>query len=680
MREVRHAVQHPPSAEQIAAVREYLRTRAWRRGVQGTADECGVSRSTLWRFLWTEHVSPTLVAAVTAEVGASAWELRRAAERLRPTSGAVDAHQLRPRLTGADKQTIEALCHTPLATVDEMAAFVRLPANTLRERLARLARRGLADSRPHRLQLVGVRPQRRFFPTREGVVGLAGGSRAGIERLMRLYPVSRQWCRVLAERLDAVAALYRVASIIATLDANEAPVVVTHCRTGPYDLLLRLPSGRTVGLVRQGPMLTNASLRYRIRTIERMNALERPGLTLILTDSEQDMRRVLRAIADPSAHTETLVAVTGDVIADQGEVGGESRVWQQGGYGFASTPTLEPDVPLSTIVAHAHRLAEAYPSLSRAPMGRPLNASRADLPDPAEQFDQAPSALSLRLSRAEKRALDLLAGWPFCSPAQLAGLMDGVSERRANQVLHDLRKHGLVQREELGYLLSDAGLTYLARRDRSAVGPTLDRWTPLRDDEGYIGSLVQTAANQHRHQAGVTELCARLSAEAARSPDHELLDLLPTQRSQISYEHQWTRYPLYPDASFQLSYQDDWHWCLVEFERRATTPRRVPERLRAYRRYFGSDYVRPDHAGQLPLVLFVFETERAESTFLDTAEQVSPAPFLSSHLDAIREQGVLGRSWRAWGARAPDRHRLEQYGQLLGQAPTAPTTRAQQFR
>ncbi len=636
-------MQHPPTAELIETVREYLRTRAWRRGVQRTADHYDVSRSTLWRFLWTEHVSPKLVAAVTAEVGASTWDLRRAAERLRPLSWATEANRPRPKLTSADKQTIEALCHTPLATVDEMAAFVRLPANTLRERLARVAGKGLADSRPHRLQLLGARPQRRFFPTREGIVALAGGNQAGIERLMRLYPVSRQWCRVMAERLDAVAVLYRVASTIALLDTSEAPVVVTHCRTGPYDLLLRLPSGGTIGLVRHGPMLTNASLRYRIRTIERMDATGRPLLTLILTESEQDMRRVLRAIADPSAHTETLVAVTGDVIAVR--VGGERPVWQQGGYGFAAMPTLEPDIPLSTIVAHAHRLADGYPNLSRAPMQQPSSASRSDLPDPAEQFDHAPSALSLTLSRAEKRALDLLAGWPFSSPTQLAGLMDGASERRANQVLHALREHGLVQREELGYLLSDAGLTYLARRDRAAVGPTLDRWTPVRDEEGYIGSLVQTAANQHRHQAGVTWFCARLSAEAARSPGHELLDLLPTQRSQISYEHQWTRYPLYPDASFQLSYRGDWHWCLLEFERRATTPRRVPERLRAYRRYFGSAYVRPDHGGQLPLVLFLFETKRAESTFLDTAEQVSPAPFLSSHLDALPEQGILGCSW-----------------------------------
>ena len=168
-------MQRPPSAEQTQAVREYLRTRVWRRGVQHTADRYGVSRSTLWRFLWTEHVSATLVAAVTADVGASPWELRRAAERLRPLSWTVEANRLRPRLTSADKRTVELLCHTPLATVDEMAALVRLPANTLRERLARLVRKGLAGSRPHRLQLLGARPQRRFFPTREGIVALAGG-------------------------------------------------------------------------------------------------------------------------------------------------------------------------------------------------------------------------------------------------------------------------------------------------------------------------------------------------------------------------------------------------------------------------------------------------------------------------------------------------------------------------
>ena len=552
---------HDP--ELLNAIRDYLRSHTGRRGQQRTAERFGVSRYTLWRFLWKDHVSPRLVAAVTADVGDSIGLLRWATRRLDDIGAQRESGAARRRLTPADAQTLEVLCHTPMSTVNELAAFNRMSANTLRERLSRLAKRGLAESRPHRLQMLGSRPQRRFFPTRDGIVAAAGSS-ADTERLLQRYPASRQWFRVLAERLDAVAVLYRVAAMIAELRAGESPMPVEHCRSGPYDLLLRM-SGGSIGLVRQGPMLSHASLRYRIRTIERLNVRERPLVTLIVVDSEQDMRRVLRTIADPSVHMETFVAVAGEVIVGQGKY----EIWQQGGYGFASTPTLEPDVSLSAIVARVRRLSGVYPNVDRATKRQSSGTAHTALPTPTEQLDQA---LSLTLSRTEKRVLDLIASWPFCSPMQLAGLMAGVSKRHANQVLRSLREQGLVQVEELGFVLSDRGLTYLARRDRAAVGPALDRWTPLRDELGYIGSALQTMANQHRHQAGITEFCANLSAEAARSSDHEILDLLPTHRSQISYEHRGARYMLYPDASFQLRGGDDWHWCLIEFERRATTP------------------------------------------------------------------------------------------------------------
>ncbi len=149
--------------------------------------------------------------------------------------------------------------------------------------------------------MLGSRPQRRFVPTRERIVA-AAGSEARCECLLRLYPASRRWFRVLAERLDSVAVLYRVALVIAECDSSEAPIVVNHGRSGPYDMQLRLPSGGSIGLVRQGPMLTSASLRYRIRTIERFSVTEHPLVMLILTDSEQYTRRTLRTIADPSEH------------------------------------------------------------------------------------------------------------------------------------------------------------------------------------------------------------------------------------------------------------------------------------------------------------------------------------------------------------------------------------------
>ena len=68
--------------------------------------------------------------------------------------------------------------------------------------------------------------------------------------------MSKQWFRLLTERLDAVAVLYRVAALIAEADPERQPVRVDHYRQGPYDALLTLSGGRTIGILRQGPMLS----------------------------------------------------------------------------------------------------------------------------------------------------------------------------------------------------------------------------------------------------------------------------------------------------------------------------------------------------------------------------------------------------------------------------------------
>ena len=58
-----------------------------------------------------------------------------------------------------------------------------------------------------------------------------------------------------------------------------------------------------------------------------------------------------------------------------------------------------------------------------------------------------------------------------------------------------------------------------------------------------------------RHHAGVVDFVSALSAEVARSPDHDMWDLLPTSRSSIGYRYDWTTYVIHPDASFTLEYR-----------------------------------------------------------------------------------------------------------------------------
>ena len=467
--------------------------------------------------------------------------------------------------------------------------------------------------------------------------------------------MSREWFRLLTERLDAVAALYHMAAMIAHADPQGQPVRVDHHRQGPYDLLIALSGGRSLGIVRQGPVLSSANLRYRLRTLENLRQRQRPTATLVLTHSDQATRRAFRTLGDPSEHHSTFVATEGELLAGDAE----APVGQQCGAGNNSflPEAINPDVSLGDIMAWLGRRAENAAAYRRK-LGldtddRPTpdpdelypNRLRAMMPEPPEQVG---NSLAVRLTRAEKQALDLLAAWPRCDTGQLAGLMGGVTRRRANQVIRSLAEHGLVRADGPLHLLTNEGLKCLARRDRAAVGQVLGRWSAEPSDRNpqvYAGTALRAMASQPEHHAALTTLAAGLTAECARSRDYGVLDLLPTSRPAVGYWHDQTNYVVHPDLSFTLDLPEGYRHCFLEFERRATTPRRVRARLENYRRYFRSGYARRDHGGELPLVLFVFETPGDEDAFLDAAAGVDHAPFASSNLETIARRGILADAW-----------------------------------
>ena len=638
------------------AIRDYVRTYVLWHGRAKAAETFGVSRHTLWRCLERGRLGKSLPRAVIEAVGddpdviaAAAWAMtasrklqRRAAANPRPLAENLE-------------DTLRLLCAAPLSTAEELSAFGKVPATTLRRRLAKLAGLSLADSIPHHLGGLGPNPRRRHFPTERGIEAAARVEH-GTERFLSEYPVSREWFRLLTERLDAVAVLYHVAAVIARADPQGQPARVDHYRQGPSDLLITLSGGRSLGIVRQGPMLSSANLRYRLRTLENLHQRHRPTATLVLTHSDQATRRAFRTLGDPGEHRSTFVATEGELLAGDAQ----AQVWQQCGGGNNSflPEAINADVSLDNILGWLGRRAEnsaAYRSkLSPDPDSHPTpdpdelypGRLRAMTPKPPEQVG---NSLAVRLPRAEKQALDLLAAWPLCDTGQLAGLMGGVTRRRANQVIRALTDLALIRADGESHVLTDEGLTYLARRDRAAVGQILDRWTaePSLSNPHvvYAGTALRAMASQPEHNAALTTLAAGLAAECARSRDYGVLDLLPTSRSAVGYWHGDTNYVVHPDLSFTLDLPEGYRHCFLEYERRATTPKRVRSRLENYRRYFRSGYARRDHGGELPLVLFVFETHDAEDAFMDAASYVDHAPFASSNLETIAQHGILADTW-----------------------------------
>ena len=186
-------------------IREYRADLRYVAGHPGQATATfGVSRHTLWRYLRRGHAGRALPRAVLGKVGdsiealeAATWAIA-ATERLRNRRPAPRAVPPSRSLPGALEDTLLLLCAAPLATVDELSRFGRIPVSTLRDRLRKLAKMGMADSAPHSLTILGPHPHLRYFPTEKGID--AGAMvEWGPKTFLREYPVSKQWFRLLAD-------------------------------------------------------------------------------------------------------------------------------------------------------------------------------------------------------------------------------------------------------------------------------------------------------------------------------------------------------------------------------------------------------------------------------------------------------------------------------------------------
>ena len=177
-----------------SAVRGYVRAYASLHGRRKAAEDLGVSRHTLWRFLEQGHMGRAVPSAVVNKVGNSVRAIEAATFEL-----IIDLEGLRPdpalrHLRHGLEEVLLLLCATLLATVEELSRFGRIPASTLRDRLTKLTERGLVDSVSHHLGALGTRPQRRYFPTEKGVtVQERRGNRARAAHLSQGRQAAGQW-------------------------------------------------------------------------------------------------------------------------------------------------------------------------------------------------------------------------------------------------------------------------------------------------------------------------------------------------------------------------------------------------------------------------------------------------------------------------------------------------------
>ena len=527
-----------------------------------------------------------------------------------------------------DGELLRLLAHMPFLDRLEMVAVAGWSRGGVYRAVPRLEDAGLIASVPHGTELVA--PTRRFHLTADGLRRLSHGENEALEDMLRDLPVSTRWRRVLLERLDAVAVIYRLVSAI----ANAAhPIRFRWYRAMPLDAAVTLPGGGVIGIVRQGPTTDRTGFSKRLW---RLTQGPQPGIILLVAPDRVRLRHARRRLSPTPATA--LFALEREAVAGSPD----EPVWR-----------------LRSINA-AVSLRDAIDRMDRRgglPSEQPLERGLSLPPDidEGETGGDVPDCLLPALLRpAEKRALDLLSDWPWLEPRDLAGLL-GVSQPRVSQIAAALEGFGLIVRvpvSERRLALTDLALGMLARRDRTAVGGARKRWSaaPLDADDwrSVSGRRSRQLLRDMAHTGAVHGFIAALSRQA-RDLGWEIDQLDPPIRASRYFRHFGGRRSIHPDAFGVLRRGDDTWPFFLEWERRAVRPGTMAARLAPYLRYYSSHRPTDDH-GARPAVLVVFLEDLAATHFLRVAleEMVrtrTPLPLLVSHRGLLEREGPLGRAW-----------------------------------
>ena len=190
--------------------------------------------------------------------------------------------------TGCEGEALGRLAEMPFLDRLELAALTGRSRGAVYEAIAKLTAWGMVDAIPHASPL--ITPTSRYHLAAEGLRGLADDEGVTVNQLLIARPVSARWRRVLLERLDALAVIYRVA---AALSDSAFPIRFRWYRAGPADAGIFLPGGRCIAVVRQGNTADRVTFAKRLW---RLSEEARPGAVLLLAPDEIRLRQASRAL------------------------------------------------------------------------------------------------------------------------------------------------------------------------------------------------------------------------------------------------------------------------------------------------------------------------------------------------------------------------------------------------
>ncbi len=531
---------------------------------------------------------------------------------------------------------LRLLAHMPLIDRLEAVAVSGWSRSAVYDAFESLDRGGLVASTPHASELIPS--TRRHFLTADGLRRLALEDDEVVGDLLRRRPVSAQWRRVLMERLDAVAVIYRLASAISDV---ARPIRFRWFRAMPMDAAIALPDGRVIAVVRQGPTTDRTGFSKRLW---RLRQGDRTAAVLMLMPDEVRLKHARRQVAGAPAIA--YLALESDVAS----LGVGAFIWR--------APSGAALLDLRTALEHTGPRG-LWPH--ETPFVR---ASLLEAIDREAGYDWMLPSL---LKPVEKRALDLIYDWPWMTPGHVGAVM-GLKRSRLAGVVARLRKLRLIVGASIEgrrrLAVTDRGLAILARRDRTSVGAARKRWSVTSIDDvkpltwrNVSGRRSRQLLRNVEHTEAVHGFIAALSRQA-RSRSMETVQLDPPRRASRYFRYDGRMRSIQPDAFGVLRSGGGVRSFFLEWERRAVRPVTMAARLAPYLRYYSSHRPTDDHGAQ-PDVLIVFDDDIAQTHFLRVArEEMARAgvtvPLLVSNRRLLEREGPLGRPWLTPGVLEAD--------------------------
>ena len=364
----------------------------------------------------------------------------------------------------SDRQLLHPLSRMPCIDSAELAGILGEPQTTVHRSLSSLLADGIAGRVSH--GTTHLPSSHRYYLTAKGIREAAEVlCFATPSEFVRAYPVSKEWLTLLIRRMDAVAAVYRLAASLSPGIDGLRSHVEFH-RRGRFDATITLHDGRSFGVVRQGRALRRRSLYDRLRAIAEYDFTRRPDTVLILVPSVWEERLTTRFCEERNIR-DCYVAVESRNALERRDL----RLWHKYSWVGSTYRTLED---VSSHGSPSGGLRTQSPSRKRASLPRPER--------------MAQSAPAFGVSPSEKRTLDLITDHPMIPREHLA-LWLGISEGRVSQMMHSLvNTWGLVERRgkrgDTRYTLSAEGIRCVTHRDRAQLPTTQGIWsTTLTTDK-----------------------------------------------------------------------------------------------------------------------------------------------------------------------------------------------------